>query len=481
MSMFRPFMARPVITFGLVVSLLLPAAARAETLGDALESAYVNSGLLEQNRALLRAADEDVAQAASALRPIIDWSAGINREFTRSSRSSGLLSSGIGGGTGTSTSTSTTANIGITGRLLLTDFGQSDLLLDAAKETVLATRQTLISVEQGVLLTAVQAYMNVIRNREFVDLRENNLSLLREELRAAEDRFEVGEVTRTDVAQAESAVALAQSGLAAAQGDLDRAIEEFREAVGRDPGNLQAPGDLPRLAADVDGAKAVAVRRHPDILEAQRNVSAADLNMRAAQAAMRPDLNLTARLNATEDLSDPNDTQSGSVGVELSGPIYQGGRLSSAARQAMAQRDAQRAQLRLATLQIRQDVGNGFANLRAARASRVANREAVSAAQVAFEGTREEAQLGARTTLDVLDAEQDLLDARANLIGANADVVIAAYSLLAAIGELTARDLNLDVQTYDPSAYYDLVESAPVPISPQGRKLDKVLRALSRD
>jgi outer membrane protein len=225
----------------------------------------------------------------------------------------------------------------------------------------------------------------------------------------------------------------------------------------------------------------VAVRRHPDILEAQRNVSAADLNMRAAQAAMRPDLNLTARLNATEDLSDPNDTQSGSVGVELSGPIYQGGRLSSAARQAMAQRDAQRAQLRLATLQIRQDVGNGFANLRAARASRVANREAVSAAQVAFEGTREEAQLGARTTLDVLDAEQDLLDARANLIGANADVVIAAYSLLAAIGELTARDLNLDVQTYDPSAYYDLVESAPVPISPQGRKLDKVLRALSRD
>ena len=106
---------------------------------------------------------------------------------------------------------------------------------------MLATRQTLISVEQAVLLTAVQAYMNVIRNREFVDLRENNLRLLREELRAAEDRFEVGEVTRTDVAQAQSAVALAQSGLAAAQGDLTRAIEEFREAVGRDPGACRPP------------------------------------------------------------------------------------------------------------------------------------------------------------------------------------------------------------------------------------------------
>ncbi len=481
MSTFMRSIARHAATLCLFASLALPTATRAETLGDALESAYVNSGLLEQNRALLRAADEDVAQAVSALRPIVDWSAGISREFTRSS--GGGLQNDLGslGSTGTNTRTSTTANIGITGRLLLYDFGESDLLIDAAKETVLATRQTLISIEQAVLLTAVQAYMNVIRNREVVDLRQNNLSLLREELRAAEDRFDVGEVTRTDVAQAQSAVALAESGLAAARGDLTRAIEEFREAVGRDPGNLQTPGDLPDLSEDVDGAKAVAVRRHPDILEAQRNVAAAELNMRAAQAATRPDVNLTARLNASEDLGDTTDSQSGSVGIELSGPIYQGGRLSSAARQAMAQRDSQRAQLRLATLQVQQDVGNGFANLQAARASRVANREAVSAADVAFEGTREEAQLGARTTLDVLNAEQDLLDAQANLIAANADVVIAAYSVLAAIGELTARDLNLGVQTYDPSAYYDLVKSAPVPVSPRGRQLDKVLRALDRD
>src|SRR6056297_556889 len=217
-----------------------PGPARAETLADALTSAYVNSGLLQQNRALLRAADEDVAQAVASLRPIIDWSADLQRDFARAG------SAGLARNTG-----ETTANLGIVGSLLIYDFGRSEFLTEAAKETVLATREALRSVEQVVLLTAVRAYMDVIRNREFVSLRRNNLRLLREELRAARDRFEVGEVTRTDVAQAEAAVALAQSGLAAAQGDFERAVEEFRGAIGRAPGDLRTPGDLPRLRSDV--------------------------------------------------------------------------------------------------------------------------------------------------------------------------------------------------------------------------------------
>ena len=454
--------------FALLVS--APVQARAETLADALKSAYLNSGLLDQNRALLRSADENVAQAVASLRPIIDWTTDVSREMSRINTLGRTRNSG-----------STTGNLGITGSLLLYDFGRSEFLIEAAKETVLATRQTLISIEQLVLLTGVQTYMNVIRNQEFVALRQNNLRLLQQELRAAQDRFEVGEVTRTDVAQAEAAVALAQSGLAVAQGDLTRAIEAFREAIGRDPGVLQTPGDIPALDGDVAAAKAVAVRRHPDILEAQRNVSAAELNIRAADAAMRPSINLTARVGISEDLADSDNNRAGSVGIELRGPIYQGGRLSSAKRQAMAQRDAQRAQLHLVGLQVKQDVGNAYANLQAARAARDANREAVRAATVAFEGVREEAQLGARTTLDVLDAEQDLLDAQANLISANADVVIAAYSVLASIGELTVRDLNLGIQTYDPAAYYDLVKTAPVESSAQGQKLDRVLRALGKN
>jgi len=227
--------------------------ARAETLADALTSAYVNSGLLERNRALLRAADEDVAQAVADLRPIIDWSADVRREFSR-----------VGSARITRNTGETTANIGIVGSMLLYDFGRSDFLVEAAKETVLSTREALRSIEQTVLLTAVQAFMDVIRNREIVSLRRNNLRLLQEELRAAQDRFEVGEVTRTDVAQAGAAVALAQSGLAVAEGDLARAVEDFREAVGRAPGDLQAPADLTQVGGDPEAAKAAAVQRHPD-------------------------------------------------------------------------------------------------------------------------------------------------------------------------------------------------------------------------
>lgn len=455
---------------GLAVLLTAPLATRAETLADALKSAYINSGLLDQNRALLRAADEDVAQAVAGLRPIIDWTTDVTRDFGRT-RSFGRTRN-----TGT-----TSLNLGITASYLLYDFGRSDLIVESTKETVLATRQTLISIEQFVLLTGVNAYMNVIRNSEFVALRENNLRLLRQELRAAQDRFEVGEVTRTDVAQAEAAVANAQSGLAGAQGDLARAVEEFRSAIGRSPGALKTPTAMPNLSGNVQAAKSVAMRRHPDLLKAQHDVAAAELNIQVAAAAMKPQLNLIGRVGATDDLSGSDLSRTGSFGVELRGPIYQGGRLSAAKRQAMAQRDAQRGALHLAGLQVTQDVGDAYANLRAARASRAASREEVRAATVAFDGVREEAKLGARTTLDVLDAEQNLLNAKANLISANADVVIAAYSVLSSIGELTAKDLNLGVQTYDPSAYYNLVKTAPVDMSPQGKKLDRVLRAIGKN
>ncbi|WP_299842190.1 TolC family outer membrane protein [uncultured Roseovarius sp.] len=454
----------------LVVGLSLSFSARAETLADALASAYEHSGLLQQNRALLRAADEDVAIAVSGLRPIISWTSDVTRSFGRNRNS-----------TGSTSPESTDVNLGITGQLLLYDFGRTRLQIESQKELVLATRQGLISVEQQVLFRAVQAYMNVRRNTEVVAIRQNNLRLLGEELRAAKDRFEVGEVTRTDVAQAEARLANARSGLALAQGDLTQAVEEFRAAIGRRPGNLIPPSRLPRLSGDVEAAKGVAVRRHPDMLQAQHNVAVADLNIAVAKAATRPTVNLAARLNAGEEIGGSNYSRNGTVGVEISGPIYQGGRLSAATRQAMAQRDAQRGALHEVRHTVKQNVGNAYANLRAAQAAAIAGEEGVRAATVAFRGVREEAKLGARTTLDVLDTEQELLDARANLISAQVDVYIAAYGVLAATGELTAKDLNLGVKTYDPTAYYNLVKDAPVNNSKQGKKLDKVLRALGKN
>jgi outer membrane protein len=199
------------------LALAAPRAATAETLAETLVSAYENSGLLEQNRALLRAADEDVAQVVSELRPIINWSSEMAHQFGQS-RTNGLSRD----------LSATDTTLSLTMDLLLYDFGRTRYRLKAAREAVLATRESLRSIEQQVLFGAVSAFMNVRRARELLSVRENNLKLLKEELRAARDRFEVGEVTRTDVALAEAQLASARSGLASARGDLTRAEEEFR-------------------------------------------------------------------------------------------------------------------------------------------------------------------------------------------------------------------------------------------------------------
>ena len=444
--------------------------AKAENLADALVSAYTHSGLLEQNRALLRAADEDVATAASALLPIINWSGQVQRTFGENFGTFGI-----------SASRSTSAEARISATYLLYDFGSSAASVEAAKETVLATRQTLISIEQQVLLRAIEAYMGVRQAYEFVALRENNLRLLTQELRAANDRFDVGEVTRTDVALAQSRLAQARSGLADAQADLQRAHAEYTNVIGRKPGRLAPPPRVPGVQTNLGKAQAEAVRRHPALLRVQHRVSAAEFGIKAAEADMNPTVNLTGNVRLQSNNSSTRRVTNGSIGVEVTGPIYRGGRLSSALRRAMAQRDAARGELHVARHDVQQNVANALASLGAARARLQATDRQIRAARVAFRGVREEATLGARTTLDVLDAEQELLDAEAARISAQVDEYVAAYSVLSTMGLLTAKNLKLNVQHYDPAAYYNLVKDAPAVNSRQGQKLDKVLRALQKD
>ena len=455
-----------------VLALAAATAPRAETLADALVGAYVNSGLLDQNRALLRAADEDVARAASALKPILQWSADISKNFGRT-RTGGLPL--------TNRADALSGSISLIGSLLLYDFGATRYRVEAAKETVLATRSTLLDIEQQVLLRAVNAYMLVLQSLEFVDLRENNVRLLTQELRAARDRFEVGEVTRTDVALAEAQLAEARSGLAGAEGDLQRAIEEYRNAVGRTPTNLAPAPPLPTLTSDIEAAKALAVRNHPSLDAAQHQVAAAELLTNASEADMKPQFSGQARYGLTETADSNSYNRVGSVGVSVGQTIYQGGALSSAVRRNMAQRDAQRANLLVTTKNVVQDVGNAYASLQSARAVIQSSERQIRAAEVAFRGVREEATLGARTTLDVLDAEQALLDARSLAVQARATLYVAAYTVLSSTGQLTARDLRLPVQIYDPAAYYNMVKDSPPVLSKQGKKLDRVLRALQKE
>ncbi|MEP2137962.1 MAG: TolC family outer membrane protein, partial [Erythrobacter sp.] len=372
---------------------------------------------------------------------------------------------------------SVSANLSLSASMLLYDFGRSEIGIDAAKEQVLATRAALMVVENTVFLNTVRAYFAVRRSESFVRLRENNVRLLTQQLRATRDRFEVGEITRTDVSLAEARLAAARSGLAAEQGGLARAKEQFKAVVGRYPGPLAAPGRLPAIPRTENDARAVARQQNPQVLQVQHQVKAAELSVVQAARANYPTLDATGRIGIDDDGSD-----STSLGLTLSGPISTGGAITSGVRRAQAFRDQARANLYSTGLLVDQQVGNAYANLAVAIASIDASDRQVRAASLALEGVREELQLGARTTLEVLDQEQELLDAQTNRVSADVDRVIAVYEVLDSIGHLTAERLGLNVPIYDPAAYYNAVKDAPGHlVSPQGKRLDRVLRAIGKE
>ena len=439
-----------------ILMLATPSLAAAESLRDSLRNAYKNSGILVQNRALLRAADEKVADAVAALRPVINWSSKFAHAYNDAANNDSLTTS-------------------LNAKWLLYDFGSSDLQTEALRETVLATRQSLVAIEQNVLLRAATAHMNYRRSVEFVSLRSANVELIEQELRAAQDRFDVGEVTRTDVALAEARLASARASLVSAQGELAKAAAEYHAIVGRKPGDLVTPSSLPILPKDASEAISTARSHHPELIRMKHEVVAAELVVKASQLAYRP------RLEAGAGLSnlDLDGEVTRSLSLTVSGPIYSGGAIASASRSAIAQRDATRARLHVAGLEVEQTVRNAFVVLEVARSTGEATDRQIEAAGVAFRGVREEASLGARTTLDVLNAEQELLDARVSRISTQIDEQIASYSLLAAMGKLTATALDLGVKTYDPSEYYNLVKSAPRAKSKQGAALDRVLKGLA--
>lgn len=462
---------RLALSFAMSVLLLaVPfSGARADTLAGTMIKAYQNSRLLEANRAVLRARDEGVAQAVSALRPALDLTAGIV--------TSGAFNTSLGlGAVGTRHSLS--ANVGLSAQLLLFDSGRTAAAIGAAEQSVLAARQTLIEVESQVLLGAVSAYLNMLRDQQFVQLEENNLRLIRREVQAARDRFEVGETTRTDVSLAEARLAAARASLAARQGNLEISREAFNLAVGAYPGRLAPPPARPRIPNTLDAAKALARENHPSIKRAQFNVAAADFNLARAEADMKPSVALTGQVGLSSTANNL-PSQNVQVGIQAQVPLYQGGRRLSLQRQAFANAEAARAELQQTALQVQQGVANAWAQLQIARATIVARREQVRAASLAFEGAREEAALGARTTLDVLNAEQQLLEARTNLIAAERDEYVAVYAVLSASGLLTVRHLGLRVPGYDPEANYRLVRNAPA-LGRQGARIDRVLERANR-
>lgn len=458
------------LTAGIALSVMPGRSVLADNLTDAFIGAYNTSGLLEQNRALLRAADEDVAIALSALRPIINWTVRVSQDYTKTRA-----------GTVVSTVEPSRFFSGLTLSQLVYDGGASILGKQSAQETVLATRQALIDIEQQVLFRATTAYLSVLLQEETVQIRQNNVNLSGEELRATQDRFEVGEVTRTDVALSEAQLASSQADLADARGDLSTAQAEYVNAVGKQPGRTAGQPRLPKLPGSLAEAISLAQRNHPAVLSAQHQVRALDLTVQQQRAGLGPNVSLNADAGITESYDNDDYTNDASISLNFNQPIYAGGRLAANVRRAMAQRDASRANLLNVQKDITQGVTDAYVRFETATASLRASVERVRASQVAFDGIREEATLGARTTLDVLTAQQDLLDAQLAEVASRTERSLAAFQLLQAQGLLTAERLGLAVQIYDPTLYYNLVKKAPAQISKQSRDLDRVLKALRRE
>ena len=442
----------------------LPSASWAESLNQALASAYRNSGLLDQQRALLRADDEDLAIAVAATRPVFTYA--LVGRWTHNEI----------GGIVTDTNT-LTASLGAS--YTLYDAGAGQMGIELAHENVLLARETLKGVEANVLLRAVSAFLDVRSAHETALLRANNVRLITQELRAARDRFEVGEITQTDVSAAEAALAAAKSGEAAARGSLMVAREEYNAAIGHFPDGLEVPPAVPFSVTSLEAAKATARSRHPDVLAAQRAVTVADLAGKIAHTSMKPSVTADAGLSHT--IQTGADRTTAQVSVTLGGVIYAGGKLSATYRKALAQAEATRAALHMSVIAVQQDVGNAWAQLAIATASLEATDQQIRASRVALRGAREEAQLGARTTLEVLSFEQDLLDAEAARITAQSNQYLAIYALMSSMGMLSVEQLHLGVDVYNPDAYHNAVKGAPVVlVSPQGERLDALFETLGR-
>lgn len=435
---FRPL--RCLMTAALVA--VAAPGAGAMTLAEALAAAYETNPNLSVARARLQATDETVTQARGGLRPSVG-------AFT----SYGLRADDVRGGNQAGSDNTDPFSIGIEASQPLYDGGRTTNSVRARLSDVSAARARLTDLEQQVLLDAVTAYLDVRRDLEAVGLAQNNVRVINEQLRASRDRFEVGEVTRTDVSQAQARLAEAQSNLTLTEGRLAASRQRFRQVVGTEPGDLRPPPPLPNLPRSIDEARSIALERHPLLVAAQFEDAAASSDVRAAMGALLPTVSLDGEASLNDSAafgSRSVDRRTAQVTLRARVPIYQAGVEYSRIRQSQALASAARSGIQTEARNRQLAVDNAWTNLTVARAAIQSERQRVAASQLAFEGVREEALVGSRTTLDVLDAEQELLDARLRLVDGLRGETVAAYQLLEAIGALTIADLGIDAALYDP-------------------------------
>lgn len=426
-------------------------AAYAETLAEALSLTYETNPDIAAARASLRGTDESVPQALSNWRPEVE----INGSYGVRKRDREFASNAPDI---ENTDQPQTVSLSVTQNLFRGFRTLSET--DQARNQVAAGRANLITREQDVLLQAVTAFMNVKRERAILELRQNNVRVLQQQQSATRDRFEVGELTRTDTAQADSRLASAVADETTARGNLDTAIADYVEVVGRVPGALEAP-EVPAglLPATEEDAIELARTNNPSVVSSDFTERAARDSIDLTSGELLPTLTLNGELEENKDiLGSDTRTSEQSVTLNLSVPLYQSGEVYSRIREAKHVANQRLLEFSEEAREAQEQARSSWAALASARARITSLQASVDAQQIAFEGVRQEAQVGSRTVLDVLDAEQELLNARVSLVQAQRDLIVTSYQLLSATGRLTAVDLGLSVDVYDPTRNFDEVE-----------------------
>ncbi len=439
------------VLLGVLASVSLGAGtpAGAQTLGEALANAYTTNPTLRAARAQLRGVNEGVPQALSNWRPRVTVSGSIGQQYTDQETAT---FSGSGSSTPTDGSLTVTQPIYRGGRTVAGTL--------AAENDVRAQRSDLLSVEQAILLNAVSAYMDVWRDLAVVELNFNNERVIRRQLEATQDRFTVGEVTRTDVAQAETRLASATAQRIQAEGSLASNKAIFQEVIGLEPNKLGAPQLVTALPGQLEEVVALAIARNPDVLSATFAEKAAQNRVREVTGELLPDVQLRATASRNDDSTQRDTTvEQASVLAELSIPLYQQGAVTSRVRQAKQVSSQRRVEIEERRRRAEQEAISAWESLLTARAQIVSFESGVRSAEIALEGVSQENLVGARTILDILDAEQELLDARVSLVRSERDEVVASFQILAVTGRLTAPELALPVTVYDPDEDYRKVRN----------------------
>lgn len=436
----------------LATALYVPHAS-ADSLQDALVKAYQSNPQLLAERANLRATDEEVSKAIAQWRPRVTLNGDYSKVHTET-KIDPLARQALRSEPWSADVTATQTVFA--GGRILAQRRQADAQVNAG-------RARLHSAEQTVFLGTISSYMNVVRDEAVQKLNEANVQLLKKQLEAARARFDVGEITRTDVAQAEARFAAGQASETSAQAALKASRLAYERAVGEAPGTLDARPPAPDVPESESEARELAHAENPTLRAARANEESARYGIDFAVGQMLPSVSVQASYGRSgQERGNETIRDDSRITATASVPLYQGGAEWAGIRQAKERNNQARLNVEDARRATDEGVQNAWEAYRAARASSAANREQVKASEIAFEGVQQELEVGSRTTLDVLDQQQELLNARVALVRSERDEVVASYSLLSAIGKLTAKELQLPVQLYDPVENYDMQTWRPL-------------------